>query len=96
MASGQNPLFCQTSPPEARSQQQVPTSLDVNDALSARNYEVWRKRPLAAMEEAGQHEMLNWCALMGAMEHLDRRPVVQDYVETHIFMSEKCFVAYPA
>jgi hypothetical protein len=40
--------------------------------------------------------MLNWCALMGAMESLDRRPQVKDYVETHIFMSEKCFVAYPA
>jgi hypothetical protein len=36
-------------------------------------------------------------ALAGAMERLDRtRPVVHDYVETHIFMSEKCFVSYPA
>jgi hypothetical protein len=66
------------------------------DALSQRDYDTWRKRPLAAMEQAGQHEMLNWCALMGAMEALDRRPVVHDYVETHIFMSEKCFVSYPA
>jgi hypothetical protein len=48
------------------------------------------------MEQAGQHEMLNWMALMGAMETLGRRPVVRDYVETHIFMSQKCFVSYPA
>ena len=48
------------------------------------------------MEQAGQHEMLNWMALMGAMETLDRQPVVHDYVETHVFMSEKCFVSYPA
>ncbi len=65
-------------------------------ALQDRDYDVWRKRPLAAMEQAGQHEMLNWCALMGAMEALDRRPVVHDYVETWIFSSEKCFVTYPA
>jgi hypothetical protein len=29
--------------------------------------------------------MLNWMALMGAMETLNRRPVVRDYAETHIF-----------
>jgi hypothetical protein len=40
--------------------------------------------------------MLNWMALMGAMETLERKPVVHDYVETHVFMSEKCFVSYPA
>jgi hypothetical protein len=66
------------------------------DALSHADYETWRKRPLKEMEQAGQHEMLNWMALMGAMEALHRRPAVQDYVETHIFMSEKCFVSYPA
>ena len=48
------------------------------------------------MEQAGQHEMLNWMALMGAMEALGRKPEVHDYAETHIFMSDKCFVTYPA
>ena len=66
------------------------------DALSRADYDTWRKRSLKDMERAGQHEMLNWMALMGAMETLHRRPAVQDYVETHIFMSEKCFVSYPA
>ena len=47
-----------------------------------------------AMEAAGQHEMLNWMALMGAMETLGKRPEVHDYVETHLFMSDKCFVSY--
>src|SRR6516225_599938 len=65
------------------------------DALSRSDYDLWRKRSLHDMEQAGQHEMLNWMALMGAMETLHRRPTVHDYVETHIFMSEKCFVAYP-
>ena len=66
------------------------------EALSRCDYETWRQRPLRAMEQAGQHEMLNWCALLGAMETLGRQPVVHDYVETHIFASEKCFVSYPA
>ena len=48
------------------------------------------------MEQAGQHEMLNWMALMGAMEALGQQPDVHDYAETHIFMSDKCFVTYPA
>lgn len=47
------------------------------------------------MERARQHEMLNWMALMGAMETLHRHPVVRDYIETHIFMSDKCFVSNP-
>jgi len=65
------------------------------DALAAGDYKTWRQRSLKDMEAAGQHEMLNWMALMGAMEKLGRKPVVYDYVETHIFASEKCFCAFP-
>jgi hypothetical protein len=65
------------------------------DAISGCDYDTWRKHSRKDMEQAGQHEMLNWMALMGAMETLHRRPKVQDYVETHIFMSNKCFVSYP-
>jgi len=64
------------------------------DALTRRDYGFWRSRSRAQMEQAGQHEMLNWMALAGAMERLEKRPEVHDYVETHIFMSEKCFVTY--
>jgi hypothetical protein len=28
------------------------------------------------------------------METLGKQPEVHDYVETHLFMSNKCFVAY--
>jgi hypothetical protein len=64
------------------------------DALGHCDYGFWRGRSRAQMEHAGQHEMLNWMALLGAMETLGKRPEVFDYVETHVFMSEKCFVAY--
>src|SRR5262249_41342349 len=53
------------------------------DAVSRGDYGVSRQRSLAEMEYAGQHEMLNWMALIGAMEALDRRPVIQDYMETY-------------
>jgi len=67
------------------------------ETLSRGDYDAWRTRSLKDMEAAGQHEMLNWMALAGAMEKLGRRePIVYDYVETHIFASEKCFVAYSA
>jgi hypothetical protein len=56
----------------------------------------WRERKRDDMERAGQHEMLNWMALVGAMDVLGRRPVVHDYVETHLFLSNKCFVTYRA
>ena len=65
------------------------------DAVSRADYDIWRKRSLAEMEFAGQHEMLNWMALIGAMEALDRRPVIQDYMETYILASDKCFLSFP-
>jgi hypothetical protein len=66
------------------------------DALARADYATWRQRSLKEMEQAGQHEMLNWMALMGAMETLHRRPMAHDYVETHIFISDKRFVSYPS
>jgi hypothetical protein len=65
------------------------------DAVSRADYDIWRKRSLAEMEFAGQHEMLNWMALIGAMEALDRRPIIQDYMETYILASDKCFLSFP-
>jgi hypothetical protein len=41
--------------------------------------------------------MLNWMALAGAMEALGRKkPVIQDYMETYILASDKCFLSFPA
>ena len=46
------------------------------------------------MEQAGEHEMLNWMALLGGMQTLGQRPRVHDWAETHLFLSNKCFVTY--
>jgi hypothetical protein len=66
------------------------------DAVSRADYATWRKRSLAEMEFSGQHEMLNWMCLIGAMEALDKKPVIQDYMETYILASDKCFLSFPA
>src|SRR5206468_2964196 len=41
---------------------------------AGRDYETWRRTPLAALEESGQQEMLNWMCLAGAMSELGRKP----------------------
>jgi hypothetical protein len=67
------------------------------DAVSRADYATWRRRSLPEMEFAGQHEMLNWMCLIGAMEALDKpKPVIQDYMETYILASDKCFLSFPA
>ncbi len=65
------------------------------DALRAGDYDTWRNRRIEDVEAAGHHEMLNWNVLAGAMDALDRKPDITDYVETFIFQSNKCFAAFP-
>ncbi len=65
------------------------------EKLRAGEYPAWRETPLAAIEDSGQQEMLNWMCLVGAMAEMDRRPAETDLVETYIFNSSKCFAFFP-
>ena len=65
------------------------------NALQAGDYTAWRERPLSAIEDSGQQEVLNWMCLMGGMKELGRRPSETSYVESWIFNSNKCFAVYP-
>ncbi|MSQ69790.1 MAG: extradiol ring-cleavage dioxygenase [Betaproteobacteria bacterium] len=65
------------------------------EAFRQGDYESWRRLGTAQLERAGQHEMLNWMVLAGAMAEIKRKPVVLDYIETYIFQATKCFVAFP-
>lgn len=56
----------------------------------------WRALTTAAIEDAGQQELLNWVCLAGAMEELGRKPVWSEFVETRIFNSSKCFAVFEA
>ena len=64
------------------------------DKLRVGDYETWRQTPLAALEESGQQEMLNWMCLAGAMSELGRQPDAASFVQTYIFNSSKCFAAF--
>ena len=64
------------------------------EKLRAGDYGGWRETPLAALEESGQQEMLNWMCLAGAMAELERPAEGARFIETYIFNSSKCFAAF--
>jgi hypothetical protein len=66
------------------------------DALRNADYDVWRNSKLEDLEASGQHELLNWMPVVGAMEVLGHRPVVEDFIETYVFNSTKAFVIWEA
>jgi hypothetical protein len=64
------------------------------EALRCGDYEAWRRTSLATLEDAGQHEVLNWYCLVGAMEALGRKPDACDYAETWSFVAGKCIAVW--
>ena len=59
------------------------------EAMVKGDWHAWQSTPLADVEDAGQHEMLNWFALCGAMSELGQLPVWSEFVETWVFNSDK-------
>ena len=64
------------------------------DTLRAGHYQAWRQTRLSAIEDSGQHEMLNWMCLVGAMAELSRPPAECELIESYIFNSNKCFAFF--
>jgi hypothetical protein len=58
------------------------------------NYAAWRDKPLAQMEAAGQQEVLNWTCLAGAMNELNYKAEILDWVETWTFNAPKCLAVF--
>lgn len=54
----------------------------------------WRDLNLSEIEDAGEHELLNWVCLAGAMTELGYRVKIIDYVESYVFNSNKCFAVF--
>ena len=54
----------------------------------------WRDVTLEQVEQAGQHEMLNWFCLAGAVERLGVQPEWLEMIETDLFTSNKVFGVY--
>lgn len=70
------------------------TASDLNyyRALEDRRYEMFRDASLDELEAAGQQELLNWCALAGAMHETAATIDYLSFVESFIFNSNKCFL----
>lgn len=64
------------------------------EALGEGDYETWRDYPLSSIEQSGQHELLSWMCLAGAMSELDRTADWTAFVESYIFNSGKGFAVF--
>ena len=70
----------------------TPADRVLYDALASGDFDTWERTPLASVERAGQQEVLNWFALMGAARELGRStPDWHTFVETWCFNSNKVF-----
>jgi hypothetical protein len=72
----------------------VQADLDLLAALRAGRYERFRELTLPEVEDAGQHEILNWVCLAGALHELNYRPDFVDYAESYVFNSDKCMAVF--
>ncbi|MGE3926861.1 MAG: hypothetical protein AB7G13_28375 [Lautropia sp.] len=72
-----------------RMQPDVASDRALYRAMVAGDYRSWRDYPLASLEDAAQQEMLNWFALVGAMDALGRKVAWSEFVETYLFNSSK-------
>ena len=63
-------------------------------ALMDGDYQVWRDRSLAAVEDSGQQELLNWFCLVGAMAELDYRADEAVYLESSVMNSNKVIATF--
>lgn len=64
------------------------------EALLSSDYDAWQCIGLGDVERAGQQEMLNWFCLAGAMSELGCTLAWSDFVETHVFNSNKVTAIY--
>lgn len=64
------------------------------DAMVAGDYDTWLARTVRQTVDSGQHEMLNWFCLLGAMSELGMELAWSDWVVTEIFNSNKAFAVF--
>jgi Catalytic LigB subunit of aromatic ring-opening dioxygenase len=64
------------------------------DAFARGDYGTWTAVTGQEIVAAGQHEMLNWFCLAGAMHELGMRLSWSDLVVTDVFNSNKCFAIF--
>jgi hypothetical protein len=63
--------------------------------LAAGDFLPWRALTLEGLEGSGQHEMLNWMPLVGAMYELGQKPSMCEFLESYLMNSCKCLAIFP-
>lgn len=66
------------------------------EELREGRFACWRDLTREQLENAGQHELLNWVTLTGAMAELGHKVEIIDFVETYVMNSNKCFASFTA
>ena len=59
------------------------------EAMLRGDTDVWRNAKLSEIEHSGQHELLNWFCLFGAMTELGHRVTWSQFTETYVYNSDK-------
>ena len=73
----------------------TPADRRLYDALAVGDFGVWQDTPLDSVLHAGQQEVLNWFALMGAARELGcAEPDWSTFVQTWCFNSNKVFASW--
>ena len=63
--------------------------------LKSGNYTAWRDLELSALEDSGQHELVNWCPMIGAMEEAGQKPTYCEFLQSFLMNSNKCVAVIP-
>jgi hypothetical protein len=63
--------------------------------LAAGDYAAWRGLTIDTLRDAGQHELLNWCPMVGAMHELGQKPAYCELLESWLMNSSKCVAIIP-
>ncbi|MGW1783690.1 DODA-type extradiol aromatic ring-opening family dioxygenase [Streptomyces sp. NPDC002143] len=64
------------------------------DAMVAGDYSAWTDLTSRQIIDAGQHEMLNWFCLLGAVSELGLQMDWSEFVATEVFNSNKAFATF--
>jgi len=71
----------------------VETDSKRRQELESGQFHKWRDLTPEEIRDAGQHEILNWVALAGAME--GRKVDILTFADCYIFNSEKSVCIFP-
>jgi len=63
--------------------------------LAAGDYAAWRTLSIGTLQDAGQHELLNWMPMVGAMHQLGQQPAYCEFLESWLMNSNKCVAVIP-